>query len=609
MPRTLKTLCMIGAAATLLGCSGSESTAFPEDGRQQNNPIGNQNLDQLSGRALDGYLQGAFVWLDLNENGQWEEGEPAAETGAGGRFSLDVSSLQREPSVGADLDPRHYPLMLLAIPGKTIDEDHGQTVERGFMLMAPPGLRVITPFTTLIEFDRRINTFSGADLSETVTESTRRVKERLGTDVSGFSLQVDYLQGNNARAAAYGQAITAFLEYQTQDTWSEALAAGSRQVFDNDLINILGGTTLAQVPDLVAQTTALLDAEGVENFDVSKLALTRFDLDNQDPYVIQTQRLYMDREFTKNSDPETMLAAPVNLVGYGQNENFSAELRYFYDAAGRLVRLDVKGWTDPDLEQLRQLIQVRGQVSRLETQLSPGLMVRYSRADEIDDSIDERYRFDWAAGRIEWDTNNPEYGAAVVELDDIPEQVITWESVDDRVMAIERATGNGSFLQRLEIDYAGASGLAPARYRFVGTEGSVAQTWVWNTAPECDVIDVYPGSDTSGEPAISHYHSYAPATEETGRRLLNLTRTVDYAAVPEPVSVEWVSGYFDGFLTTGSLDPRQPNLLRERVLKYLKNPPNSCSEDSRSSPGSALAVSRFDYQRLSARVAEQGAIE
>lgn len=47
----------------------------------------------LSGTAVDGYLQGARAFLDVNGNGLADAGEPTATTDANGRYSLDYSQV------------------------------------------------------------------------------------------------------------------------------------------------------------------------------------------------------------------------------------------------------------------------------------------------------------------------------------------------------------------------------------------------------------------------------------------------------------------------------------------------------------------------------------
>ena len=73
----------------------------------------------LAVKAIDGYLNGALVWLDLNRNNLLDSNEPSATTGAGGLAVLDVSSL-KEPS-------KNFPLMVQVIANKTIDESSPAT--------------------------------------------------------------------------------------------------------------------------------------------------------------------------------------------------------------------------------------------------------------------------------------------------------------------------------------------------------------------------------------------------------------------------------------------------------------------------------------------------
>ena len=47
----------------------------------------------LSGTAVDGYLKGATVFLDVNGNGSIDTGEPSALTDDAGRYVLDTSGV------------------------------------------------------------------------------------------------------------------------------------------------------------------------------------------------------------------------------------------------------------------------------------------------------------------------------------------------------------------------------------------------------------------------------------------------------------------------------------------------------------------------------------
>ncbi|MCK5886478.1 MAG: hypothetical protein KAG70_08275, partial [Alcanivorax sp.] len=137
----------------IAGC-GDESDDLPVDGREFDGVTYSERAP-YQGRVIDGYLNNARVWLDLDDNGQYtagpveieldsgnthilEDGEPTVMSGPGGRFSMDVSALDVPPSIGANLDPRDYPLYALAIPGQTLEErSYGdEPVSRAFLMSA-----------------------------------------------------------------------------------------------------------------------------------------------------------------------------------------------------------------------------------------------------------------------------------------------------------------------------------------------------------------------------------------------------------------------------------------------------------------------------------------
>ena len=97
----------------------------------------------MSVQAMDGYLNQAVVWLDVNGNFERDSDEPQATTGEQGRAEIDLSAFNG--------DPDSYTLMTEIIQGQTIDEDlPGVTVSRGYMMSAPKGYRQITPLTTML---------------------------------------------------------------------------------------------------------------------------------------------------------------------------------------------------------------------------------------------------------------------------------------------------------------------------------------------------------------------------------------------------------------------------------------------------------------------------
>lgn len=69
------------SAALLTACGGGGGGGL----------FGSSSL--LSGLAVDGYVQGATVFLDINKNGLQDTGEPSTTTDASGKYTLDYSSV------------------------------------------------------------------------------------------------------------------------------------------------------------------------------------------------------------------------------------------------------------------------------------------------------------------------------------------------------------------------------------------------------------------------------------------------------------------------------------------------------------------------------------
>lgn len=93
----------------------------------------------VSGIVADGYLQGAVVFADLNENGVRDDTEPVATTDSGGAFTLQMPSNVIVPTV------------LVDVPATAIDQDTGQAVGRAYRLSTIPGqYGTINPVTTML---------------------------------------------------------------------------------------------------------------------------------------------------------------------------------------------------------------------------------------------------------------------------------------------------------------------------------------------------------------------------------------------------------------------------------------------------------------------------
>lgn len=165
-----------GVSVGLLGCGGGSSDSSDGGGGSTSN--------SYSVTAIDGYLQNAQVWLDLNRNFLWDANEPRATTGAGGVATLDVTGIA---------NPENYPLVVKAIKGETIDEDTGNTVTTDYVMSAPAGEQDVTPLTTMV------HVLLERDESLTKEEAVQTVATQLGIETD--DVLGDYIEDNDVEAA------------------------------------------------------------------------------------------------------------------------------------------------------------------------------------------------------------------------------------------------------------------------------------------------------------------------------------------------------------------------------------------------------------------------
>ncbi len=92
--------------------------------------------------AIDGYLKGALVCLDTNDNGQCDTGEPSDNAGnEKGEYSLEIP--------GGITFSDHK--VIVEVTAETIDMDEpDQTVGKAYRMTAPAGKSIITPMTTIV---------------------------------------------------------------------------------------------------------------------------------------------------------------------------------------------------------------------------------------------------------------------------------------------------------------------------------------------------------------------------------------------------------------------------------------------------------------------------
>lgn len=160
----------------LAGCGGGGSSSIATEEA----PVATESA--LTGKVIDGYISGATVCLDLNNNYTCDPDEPSALSGAGGSYTFTYEGTIPEG------------IQILAdIPIGAVDEDLG-LVDKPYSMLAPAANpEVVTPLTTLVS--QEIQSSAGQLTPE---EAEKSVKLMLGIDESDSLLGNDFVANVDA---------------------------------------------------------------------------------------------------------------------------------------------------------------------------------------------------------------------------------------------------------------------------------------------------------------------------------------------------------------------------------------------------------------------------
>ncbi len=428
----------------IAGC-GEESDQLPVDGRDFDG-VNYSEPAPYQGRVIDGYLRNARVWLDLDDDGKYtpgpleltlangsihrlENGEPTMLTGAGGRFELDISELQVDVQAGADLDPRAYPLYALAMPGKTLEETRSGEVPvaRAYLMSASPGVRNVTPLTTLARFRAEVATLNSLDPDRVVPEDY--------ADLNGLNLLQDYVLAEDDQAHAYARALARFMASQIPEEYNTQLALpdsdGTERFLSRDAVQLLGYSLVQNSPEVIARVDEKVSAGDYSNVDTDALELPVVPVELNNPILLTRQAVSADSERSESLPAGDLMV--------------SAELFFDYTEDGQLLSVSSQGCMDPSLKEMARLVQVDGYMAQLKTQWLPSASLsELSKGLYDEGGTHERIVFDWKNRQAHFDTvtfcHQQTRGVAPEssELDGTAE--ITW-SWSDGSAVVERIAG------------------------------------------------------------------------------------------------------------------------------------------------------------------------
>lgn len=609
----------------LSGC-GKDSTELPVDGRDFDG-VAYSEPAPYTGRVIDGYLENARVWLDMDGDGQYtagplslelsngntavlDSGEPTAMTGAGGRFSLDISELALPAEIGPDLDPGDYPLYAVALPGKTLEQTPGGpvAVEHAYLLSAPPGVRNVTPLTMLA----RYRTLAGLG-------SFLEVPDNLSSSLDNINLLRDYVLAGDERAHAYARALARFAASQVPTEYNSVLAQagsdGTERYLSSQAVFMLGISLVQNAPDVIAVVDQAASGD-YASVDVDSLVLPDVPLELSNPKLLTSQRIYAQSESG---------GLPTNQ----SNLRVSAELHFDYAEDGRLIGVSSDGCMNPSMPELARLIGVNGYMSSLDAQWLPSVSLsEQSRVVYESPGIDERLIFDWDNARIYFETATTCHEAEGIsagssELSGSPEVTYRWTRSSGALSELiaEIPQSGGSTVTRTLVPQPVPVLSEPPHFQgyTLSDNGSDVSSLLFSgsvtqCAPQSDEIAAmnqvataeYAYAFTGYEPQPSgftgltaNYDTRQPATALGDNPVNRLLRygfldpaMSDLSNVDNTSGFEWVMYY------PSVLDPDNPNLVEEAYLKAYGGP-RACGLGYDEPPYGAYAWVQYSYQTLS----------
>lgn len=587
----------------LAGCD-KDSSELPRDGRDFDGDSYNQP-GTYSGVVIDGYLRNARVWLDIDGDFQYtpgplnvtlpsgtvavlEDGEPTVMTGEGGVFTLDTSQLIQDPKVAPDLVPKDYPLMVLAIPGQTIDEtfDGGRPVEKAFLMTAPKGVRTVTPLTSLLRF----RTLAGAAQQATGDSP-------LAEAFRDTNLQRDYIKAGDERAHAYARAFARYMAEQFPVTASEAYGNGdgTERLLSSEAVELLAVSFARNAGAIVQLVDEAAPSGHYQNVDVAALDLPVEVLDLDNPVVLAGQTVFAHGSNNR---------LPANSGNLEQ----SAEFTYQYAPDGRLLAVVANGCLRPSMREIARLANAGGYIADTGMQWLPNVSLsQKSRGFFEQEGADEQLLFDWAGNKAYFQTTTDchEGLAAAAELGGANALTFEWVLEDGLVTSI----GDGQ--QTLVPDYSNA-GEGVWGYSLSDDGGELERVTLDAALESCDA-----DADAEGKSRVVTakrpftFTGYAaPAgfqnlhlefdTRDGWNRLLRFS-FLDPVQDAIPALAEHDGGYQWSFYYQNDnqiIDAKYPNLIQTAHLDIYRGD-KACGRDATTQSGSVFARVSRSYGRLS----------
>ncbi|MEG5064598.1 FG-GAP-like repeat-containing protein [Microcoleus sp. B3-A4] len=183
--------------------------------------------------VIDGYIDGATVFLDANKNAVLDTNEPSTTTDTGGKFNLNIPFETFDTNKNGEIDPSEGNLVAT---GGT-DTATGLPLETP--VTAPPDSSVVTLLTSLI-----------ADLIDKgiePEEAQSLVKAALGLPAEVDLTSFDPIEATNNNIPGGVQVLSEMVKVQNFITQTSALIDGASSAANSDLVKAVVSSITAQI--------------------------------------------------------------------------------------------------------------------------------------------------------------------------------------------------------------------------------------------------------------------------------------------------------------------------------------------------------------------------
>ncbi|KII75371.1 hypothetical protein [Vibrio renipiscarius] len=225
-------LALLSAAISLLvGCGGGSGSSDSNDGDGNTKPeVGTT----LKGKAIDGYIIGATVFLDLNFNKVKDANEPSTITREEGDFDLNIPDLYVKCA--------QYVPLVVDVPVGAVDTDFPNTpIENAYSMVFPPQFALstdqdllnLTPLTSVVwkQVEQELRQeqtsalscdtiLAAQDLREDITRRLGDQEERVASryNITVEELYGDYVESGDIELHQKAQALVPALQKSYEET-------------------------------------------------------------------------------------------------------------------------------------------------------------------------------------------------------------------------------------------------------------------------------------------------------------------------------------------------------------------------------------------------------